>query len=72
MREYEIDEDLSRQTARERPMMVSSSLIMRKSWWVADRFGQMAMRWRDDGEQLAVGLHNKMVMTLWVGDRTGD
>ncbi len=53
-------------------MMVSSSLFMRKSWWVADRFGQMAMRWRDDGEQLAVGLHNKMVMTLWVGDRTGD
>lgn len=28
---------------------------------------QMAMRWRDDGEQLAVVMHNKMVMTVWAG-----
>ncbi len=28
---------------------------------------QMAMRWREDGAQLAVGLHNKMVVTVWAG-----
>jgi transducin (beta)-like 1 len=48
LKEYEIDEELERQTMRDRPMM-------------------MAMAWRHDGQQLAVGLHNKSLMTAYVG-----
>lgn len=29
------------------------------------------MSWRGDGKQLAMGLHNKMVMTVCMGDETG-
>ena len=27
----------------------------------------MTMRWREDGEQLAIGMHNKMVVTVCAG-----
>ncbi|KLT40000.1 WD40 repeat-like protein [Cutaneotrichosporon oleaginosum] len=48
LKQYEIEEDVERQSTRDRPMM-------------------MAMAWRHDGQQLAVGLHNKSLMTAYVG-----
>ncbi|BEI98495.1 hypothetical protein CcaverHIS631_0307940 [Cutaneotrichosporon cavernicola] len=48
LKEYEVEEELERQSTRDRPMM-------------------MTMAWRHDGQQLAVGLHNKSLMTAYVG-----
>jgi hypothetical protein len=28
----------------------------------------MTMQWRDDGEHLAIGMHNKSLMTVYTGD----
>jgi hypothetical protein len=61
LKEHEIAEELDRQSARDRPMMVSNPI--RQS--LAKR--QMAMAWRNDGQHLALGLHNKSLLTLYVG-----
>lgn len=59
LQEHEIDEEPERQSARDKPMMVSSSF-----WSRSADSAQAAMAWRNDGHQLALGLHNKTLLTL--------
>jgi hypothetical protein len=67
VKELKIDEEGNKYKGRDRPMMVSPDIhFVRFVTMLIQE--QVSSAWRGDGEQLAFGTFNKLVMTIYTGD----